>query len=989
MTDKKVDVVEYLKLRLRTAKEEGDRLKERRVYSSLGIVCYRRGNFKQAMEYLTNELAIANELGDRVGKGLAYCNLGNTYQCLGDYKKAIEYHTNHLGIDKEMGHKAGEGIAYGNLGNAYHSCSNFKEAIECHKKSLSIAKEVGNRAGEGRTYGNLGNAYHSLGDFQDAIEYHLKDLSICKELGDKAGEGSAYGNLGNAYRRLGDFNQAIYYHKLRLNIAKEVGNRAGEGRAYGNLGNAYHSLGDFQEAIKCHKENLRIAEEVGDRAQVGRAYSGLGSTFRSIGDFKQAIEHHQLYLTIAKEVGDKAGEGTAYHNLGSAHQSLGNLEQATKYYEVALRIAKKVRDKAGEAGIYGNLSSVNCLLGDYEKAIEYQEDNLRIVKEVGARAEEGHAYGSLGSAYRALGNYERAIEYHTKHLSIATEVGDRAGERHACVDLGNVYQGLGDFEQANECYKKGHAIAKQMGDWVSEGITCYALGISYESLGSLHKAVDYFKSSVRMFDNGRALLQSQDEWKINLRTKHQSAYAALWRTLLKDNRTEEALSAAEQGRAQALMDLMKSQYRLEESVTTGPYRLEETISCMLSNISTKAVFIAIEGNKINFWILCKGNKDTINDIQFRQRKIDGGSGNEDATTVLEHSIINALRENGITFRVRCENRSLDELRDEIPFTEESRQDPAASSRCQYKFLRFLYETVIDPIANLLPGDELIIVPDGPLCLAPYAAFVDRDSKYLCESFSIRLIPSLTSLQLIASCPDDYHSESGALLVGDPWVQEVINTRSESVLKQLPHARAEVEIIGKILNTAPLTGREATKEEVLKRLTSVALVHIAAHGRMETGEIALAPNPGRTSEIPEEKDYILTMADVLNAQLRARLVVLSCCHSGRGNVKAEGVVGIARAFLGAGARSVLVTLWAISDEATLEFMRSFYHHLEGGRSATVALNLAMKCLSESEKYSDMKYWAPFVLIGDDVTLDFSKKKEKHSFAFKELTTNIRS
>jgi len=181
------------------------------------------------------------------------------------------------------------------------------------------------------------------------------------------------------------------------------------------------------------------------------------------------------------------------------------------------------------------------------------------------------------------------------------------------------------------------------------------------------------------------------------------------------------------------------------------------------------------------------------------------------------------------------------------------------------------------------------------------------------------------------------------------------------------------MIGQILDVTPLTGKKATKTEVLKELSSVALVHIAAHGLMETGEIALTPDPKRRSRIPMKKDYLLTIEDVLNAKLRARLVVLSCCHSGRGEIKAEGVDGIARAFMGAGARSVLVSLWAIDDEATLEFMRRFYHHLVEGRSASEALNLAMKNLRESDKYSDVKYWAPFVLIGDDVTLEFGAKK----------------
>ena len=258
-----------------------------------------------------------------------------------------------------------------------------------------------------------------------------------------------------------------------------------------------------------------------------------------------------------------------------------------------------------------------------------------------------------------------------------------------------------------------------------------------------------------------------------------------------------------------------------------------------------------------------------------------------------------------------------------------------------------------------------------MCLAPFPAFMDSDSRYLCESFRVRVIPSLTSLKLIADCPADFHIKTGALLVGDPWVQDVTFERTK--LQQLPFAQAEVQMIGRILHTAPLIGRQATKNEVLKRLSSVGLVHIAAHGRMETGEIALAPNPMPVSRDPVEEDFVLRMTDVLNIQMRARLVVLSCCHSARGEIKAEGVVGIARAFLGAGARSVLVSLWAINDEATMEFMRSFYQHLEQGKSASAALNQAMNCMRESDRCSEVKHWAPFVLIGDDVTIEFSGKE----------------
>ena len=373
------------------------------------------------------------------------------------------------------------------------------------------------------------------------------------------------------------------------------------------------------------------------------------------------------------------------------------------------------------------------------------------------------------------------------------------------------------------------------------------------------------------------------------------------------------------------------------------------ISDILTDICTQTVFLALDSNTINVWVL-KGT-----DVYYEKQRIG------DATSLMEM----VFQEIGVHDPVKCENRSFGILESEFTLNEELRQ---VKTDCNNNSLRILFDSTIGAIENKLEGDELVIVPDGPLCLVPYAACVNEASRYLSESTRTRILPSLTSLKLLTGCPEDYHSKVGRLLVGDPCVKEIQTLRGKRVvLPSLPWARMEVKMIGEILKTEPLTGRDATKDEVLKRIGSVALIHIAAHGDMEAGEIALAPNPGRTSKIPKDKDYLLSMSDVQAVQLRARLVVLSCCHSAQGEVTAEGVVGIGRAFLGAGARSVLVSLWAIDDEATMEFMKSFYKQLGGGCKASVALNRAMKCLRESEKFGAVKHWAPFVLIGDDVTI----------------------
>ncbi len=153
-------------------------------------------------------------------------------------------------------------------------------------------------------------------------------------------------------------------------------------------------------------------------------------------------------------------------------------------------------------------------------------------------------------------------------------------------------------------------------------------------------------------------------------------------------------------------------------------------------------------------------------------------------------------------------RSLHKARETLPPSNESCQT-AQSSLCEINSLRLLYQSIFGPIESMLKSNEVIIVPDGPLCLTPFAALVDKNARYLSESIRIRIIPSLTSLKLLEDCDESYHSNTGALLVGDPCLEEITNLFGVPKYPQLPHAKEEVEKIGEILNVAPLTGREAT------------------------------------------------------------------------------------------------------------------------------------------------------------------------------------
>ena len=587
--------------------------------------------------------------------------------------------------------------------------------------------------------------------------------------------------------------------------------------------------------------------------------------------------------------------------------------------------------------------------------MECYKQSLSIAEEIGDSEGKGDVYGGIGNVYRYLGDFARALECHKKRLSIAKEIGDRAGEGNSYCDLGSCYYNLYDFKEAMECYKH-LSIAEEIGSRDAEGCAHRGLGHCFLASHSLKEALEHFRCSVKICDTIRASSISEDKLKISFRTARECVYTHLWQVLVTLQRNDEALYAAERGRAQALLDALKVTYGLT-SLFPRTIESEEEVRNISRKTTVLTVFLALQKKTVNMWVLRKEG-----DPIFRQAELEIGDAHEgeDPFALLLDTALKNIRA-GVG--IRCENRSMDKMSDDPTSTTRDDNQTSGQSQDTTDFLQPLYDAVIGPTEDLLDGNELIVVPDGALCLAPWAA--------LRESLRIRTVPSLTSLKLITDSPSGHHSKSGALLVGDPCLEKVTNKWGNPIYDQLQYARMEVEMIREILVSKPLTGEDATKEAVLQRIASVALIHIAAHGRKKTGEIVLAPDPRWGSKTLMEKDYILNMSDIQAVKLRARLVVLSCCHSGQGPVSSEGVVGMARAFLFAGARSVLATLWAIDDEATMMFMKSFYEQLASGESASVALQRAMKCLRDSHDYSAPKYWAPFVLMGDDVKIELEK------------------
>ena len=948
-------------------RETSDRKGEAYVYGKFGSISYRLGEYDKAKEYLEKALAVTIEIGDRAGVAGAYGNLGTVFQSLGKHDKATEYLEKALAINIEIGDKNEEASCYGNLAVVSQSLGQYDKAKRYHEKALAIRKEIGDRDGEAADYGNLGTLFHSLGENDKAKEYLEKALAIRIEIGDREGEANCYGNLGSVLRSVGKYNEAKESLDKALAIRIEIGDRAGEASCYGNIGAVFGCLGKYKKAIEYIEKALTIRIEIGQREEEATSYGDLGTVFLSLGEYEKAIKYIQKALAIKIETGQKEGEASCYGNLGNVFRSLGEYEKAKEYFEKALAIKSEIGDRQGEATDYANLGTLFQSLGKYQECAECLERALAIKIEVGDRNGEANCYGNLGTVSHSLGEYDKAKGYFERALSIRIEIGDIQGKAVDLLNLGTLFHSFGEHVIAEEYVEKSLSISREIGDLEGEARCLGNLSMVKLAQNKIQEALDCLVLSMNKSENLRGFLGDNDQYKISFSDVRKFPYRNLSALLCFCSKPNHALYVLELARARALADLMASQYSVDRQISADPQSWIGIGNIMKKESNCTCLYISCYRQHLFLWTLT-----TSGVIQFRRKTVDENTEGAGSSDSLDNLFTTRFRSFGILPQENCEDRSLNEIEPRPDFSQG--EDLATSRQVRGEdapdpSLTLFYNLMIAPVANLLEGSEIIIVPDPCLYHVPFPALPNEVGKYLSETYRIRIVPSLMTLKCIQDSPTDYHSQCGVLIVGDPEVGKVRFNGRRKTFTPLPFARREAEMIGRLLGVQPLLGQQATKRAVLEMLHSAGLIHFAAHGDAERGEIALSPVRS-TGKLPKEQHYLLTMTDISEVQLRAKLVVLSCCHSARGQIRAEGAIGIARAFLGSGARSVLVALWALDDEATEQFMSRFYEHLVGGESASESLHQAMKWM-RGHGWSEVRQWAPFMLIGDNVTFEFGK------------------
>jgi CHAT domain-containing protein len=299
-------------------------------------------------------------------------------------------------------------------------------------------------------------------------------------------------------------------------------------------------------------------------------------------------------------------------------------------------------------------------------------------------------------------------------------------------------------------------------------------------------------------------------------------------------------------------------------------------------------------------------------------------------------------------------------------------DLKASNQRRDKNLADLYTILIAPIKTYLPDDAeslVTIVPHRSLFLVPFAALIDENKKFFVEGHTLSVVPAIGVLRATEHMAGERDASTGQdklLAFGNPAIKNVPG------LGPLPYAEQEVKKISTLFGADRATveiGAKATKSALSAMAPNFSVIHLATHGLIDEehpmdSSVLLATEGG--------DDGILSVRDILKLPpLKAHLVTLSACQTGRGRISGDGVAGLSRAFVIAGTPSVLVSLWNVDDVMTAYQMECFYKDYLSSASKATALRAAQlktiafmeKGLTAAGERANPRYWAAFQLVGE--------------------------
>jgi tetratricopeptide (TPR) repeat protein len=982
--------VRIAELRRATAQDHS-RVMAERVYAD-GRLLELQGkaeSLRKAIEKYEEALRLYRVAGDRRGEGDTLHQIGLIHSQIFENRKALDYYNQALPLWRAIDDRRGEARTLNNIGLVYESLGEKQKALDYYNQALPLWRTIDDRSREAVTLNNIGLVYESLGEKQKALDYYNWALSLSLAVSARKVEAATLANIGGIYYSLGEKQKALDYYNKALLLSRAVGDRSKEAVTLSNIGAVYSLLGEKQKALDYYNRALPLSRAVGNRRVEAVTLSHVGNVY-SLGEKEKALDYYNKALPLMRAVGDRSGEAGTLINIGVVYSSLGEKEKALDYYNQALPLMRAVGHRSGEAGALKNIGAVYSSLGEKQKALDYYNRALPLRQAVGDRDGEAATLVDIASAESAQG---KLLDARSK-IESALNIIESLRTKVVSPELRSSY-----FATTQDYYEFSIDLLLQ--------------------LHKLHPDRGYDREALRTAERARArsLLDSLVEARLEIRS------GADPRLLERERALRQLLSAKTERQIRLLngrhtdqqaavvadeINALTAQYQDVESeirakspryaALTQPQPLKpEEIQQQVLDEQMLLLEYFLGKERSYLWVV---STDSIRSYELPKRE------------EIEEAALRVKKL--LTARVAHEKGESPEQR-QARITAADAKYPGEAER--------LSKMILWPASSELSGKRLAIVPDGELQEVAFGALpvpragsgsemktTDRkdqngDWQPMIAEHEIVSLPSASALAVLRRETSGREPVAKALAVladpvfdkdddriklaraarsrkddgvereavaGNDLLRATREVMGEDTgIPRLPFSRAEAEAILSVSPKAEslkaLDFKASRATAMSGELSQYRIVHFATHGLLNKVHPELS---GVVLSLVDRKgkrqDGFLQLADVYNLNLPAEMVVLSACQTGLGkSVRGEGLVGLTRGFMYAGAKRVMASLWSVQDQATAELMRRFYGAMLGERKMrpAEALREAQVEMWKQKRWRSPYYWAGFMLYGE--------------------------
>ena len=962
----------------------------------------------KAIEQMKKVFAIYKSMNFKLGMAAALFGRGSAYYFLGRTREALDAYLEASEYSRESGFDMLRPVLEASIGAAYVRLGENDKALEWLNRALPLVRESNQAPLLALTLKGLGDVHVHMGQKRKALEYLNEALKLYQHEGDWMNEVQILPLISAFNSSLGQPTEALRFARAAVDRSKEKGAKDWEAYGYFGVGAAYAAVGNLEEAITAYNRALELLEGQKDAGGEAMALNNLGLIYAGRGEFDRALDHFERALKLAKANNEPRLVAFASHNLGALYSRRGDRLTAFRYFKEALDFALPNKEKRLEAAVLSSLADAYFLANSPNHSLKLLREAAATFAQIEEPGYESEALISLADAYGATGRYREALDllrpvlesrrlagdprregYVLREMGyMYTNMGDRsnalkhyaaalskleaAGEASGQVDLygamGAVSTVDGDYGKAEELYRKGLALARTAELRQSEMVILVALGSAYEKQGDLARAESLYDQGIAVSESLRSSARIE-ELKTGVGDIAALLHVPAIRLKIRLGKWSEAFDLSEKARARTFLDQINN-VRIdvrkgadpglagqEQSLRFDIRLIEEKLikerrdnpsseaaATLAASLKEKeeayaALLIRLKASNPDYAELQSYSPRPLNEIRRLlgpQTTLVSYFVTQDKTFAFVvgpntfHATEVAVKEGDLRAAIDW-FRGFASLRDSRP-----------------QGLEQLHGWLIAPIRQHIKTADVVIVPHSVLHYVPFAALTDGRA-WFGDEHAIHYLPSASLLPAIRRRvgPDGKR----VLSVAQSWAEG---------MPALRFADEEALGVARLYRTQPLPTGRATRAEFLKRSRASGIVHIAAHAELNAhsplfSRILLSPEAAHSGAIEVREVYGMDLA-------RANLVVLSACKTQLGaQSRGDDIVGLNRAFIYAGASSVIASLWQVDDRATSFLMKAFYGNLKRGLSKAAALQAAQT--ATRKKHPHPYYWAAFVLTGN--------------------------